>query len=168
MLTWVENLLMALLAIATLLLVSFEVITRYFFPQYLTDWGMEFTIYFTVWAIFIAGAPLVREARHVRADILLMLLPASLQRALEILALLVGLAFACVLTWFGWNMVQSAYDLGENSESSMRFPLWVYYMALPFGTTLMIWPYLYRIYLYVFRFDPKTMLVTHEQVLRDK
>ena len=167
-LEWLENILMAVLALATLALVSFEVITRYFFPQHLTDWGMEFTIYFTVWAIFIAGAPLVREARHVRADILLIMLPAWLQRSLEILALLVGLAFACTLTWFGWQMVANAYSLGENSESSMRFPLWVYYMALPIGTVLMTIPFLQRLYLYLFRFDPETMLVTHEQVTRDK
>ncbi len=163
-----ENLSMALLAIATLSLVSFEVFTRYFFPQHLTDWGMEFTIYFTVWAIFIAGAPLVREARHVRADILLIMLPPWLQRLLEIVALLVGLAFACVLVWFGWQMVANAYSLGENSESSMRFPLWIYYMALPIGSMLMLPPFLNRLYRYMFRFDPETMLVTHEQVTRDK
>jgi C4-dicarboxylate transporter DctQ subunit len=163
-----ENSMMALLAVATLCLVSFEVITRYFFPQHLTDWGMEFTIYFTVWAIFIAGAPLVREGRHVRADILLIMLPVWLQRILEILALLVGLAFACFLTWFGYEMVMNAYSLGENSESSMRFPLWIYYLALPVGTALMVIPFLQRLYLYIFAFDPNTMLVTHEQVVRDK
>lgn len=164
----IENLLMAILAVATLSLVSFEVVTRYFFPQYLTDWGMEFTIYFTVWSIFIAGAPLVREGRHVRADILLMLLPPAGQRILEVIALLVGLIFVSVLTWYGWLMVGSAYDLGENSESSMRFPLWIYYMSLPFGMTLMIWPYLNRLYLYIFRFDPQTMVITHDHVARDK
>jgi C4-dicarboxylate transporter DctQ subunit len=168
MLKWVENVLMALLAIATLAIVSYEVIVRYFFPQYLTDWGMELTIYFTVWAIFIAGASLVRESRHVRADILLILLPVWAQRLLEIIALIVGLIFASVLTWFGFMMVANAQGLGELSESSLRFPLWLYYLCLPVGAGLMIPPLLYRLYLYIFRFDAKTMLVTHEQVARDK
>jgi TRAP-type C4-dicarboxylate transport system permease small subunit len=165
---WVENLLMAFLAIATLTLVSVEVVTRYFFPKYLTDWGMEFTIYFTVWAIMIAGAPLVREGRHVRADILLVMLPGWLQRVLEIISLLVGLAFAVALTWYGWEMVAKARALKEHSESSARFPLWIYYLSLPVGTLLMIWPFLARLHSYLFRFDPDTMLVTHEQVARDK
>ena len=168
MLKWVENTLMALLAIATLSIVSYEVVVRYFFPRYLTDWGMEVTIYFTVWSIFIAGAALVREQRHVRADILLIMLPAWAQRLLEIIALLIGLAFACVLTWFGYQMVENARGLGELSESSLRFPLWLYYLCLPVGAFLMIPPYLHRLYLYIFRFDPATMLVTHEQVARDK
>lgn len=168
MLAKFENVLMALLAVLSLALVCTEVVLRYFFPRHLTDYGMEFTIYFTVWAIFIAGAPLVREARHVRADIVLLMLPAWLQRALEILALLVGLAFAGALTWYGWQMVISSYGLGEKGESSAKFPLFIYYMALPFGTTLMIPPFLYRLYLYVFRFDPATMLVTADHVARDK
>ena len=128
MLKWIENVLMAVLAIATLAIVSYEVIVRYFFPRYLTDWGMELTIYFTVWSIFIAGASLVRESRHVRADILLLLLPVWAQRLLEIVALIIGLIFACVLTWFGFQMVQNAQSLGELSESSLRFPLWLYYL----------------------------------------
>ncbi len=163
-----ENLLMAVLALLSLTLVCIEVVLRYFFPQHLTDYGMEFTIYFTVWAIFIAGAPLVREARHVRADIVLLLLPPWAQRALEILALLVGLAFVVAMSWYGWQMVISSIGLGEKSESSAKFPLYIYYMSLPFGTTLMIPPFLYRLYLYIFRFDPKTMLVTAEHVVRDK
>ncbi|MGD9806113.1 MAG: TRAP transporter small permease [Hyphomicrobiaceae bacterium] len=168
MLTKLENLLMALLSVLGLALVVNDVVLRYFFPRHLTDWGMEFTIYFTVWATFIAGAPLVREARHVRADILLIMLPPTVQRILEIIALLVGLAFVVALSWYGWQMVLNSYSLGERGESSAHFPLYLYYMSLPFGTTLMIPPFLYRLYLYIFRFDPNTMLVTHEQVARDK
>jgi len=168
MLKFVENFLMALLAVATLTLVSVEVLTRYFLTEYLTDWGMEMTIYFTVWAIFIAGGPLVREGRHVRADILLVLMPVWAQRLLEIFALLVGLIFTSVLLWYGWDMVADAYDLGENSESSLRFPLWIYYLALPVGMVSMVVAYLHRLYLYVFKFDPASMLVTHDVVARDK
>jgi C4-dicarboxylate transporter, DctQ subunit len=168
MLAKLENVLMALLAVLGLSLVVNDVVLRYFFPRHLTDWGMEFTIYFSVWAIFIAGAPLVRESRHVRADILLHMMPPAIQRILDIIALLVGLAFAIALAWFGWQMVFSSFGLGERSESSAHFPLYLYYMSLPFGATLMIPPFLYRLYLYVFRFDPDTMLVTHEHVGRDK
>jgi TRAP-type C4-dicarboxylate transport system permease small subunit len=168
MLAKVENYLMALLAVMGLTLVSVEVFLRYFFPRHLTDWGMEFTIYFSVWSIFLAGAPLVREARHVRADIVLHMLPVGAQRFLEIVALLIGLGFVVALSWYGWQMVLNSYGLGERSESSARFPLYFYYMALPFGMTLMIPPYLYRLYLYIFRYDPATMAVTADHVARDK
>ncbi len=168
MLEKIENALMALLSVMALFLVCKEVVVRYFAPRYLTDYGLEFTIYFTVWAIFIAGPSLVRESRHVRADILLHLMPVWAQRLLEILSLVVGLVFTCVLSYYGWLMVQNSISLGETGESSAHFPLFLYYMALPFGMTLMIPPFIRRLYLVIFRFDPKTMLVSEEHVIRDK
>jgi len=168
MLKKIENGLMALLVVLALFLICKEVVVRYFAPQYLTDYGLEFTIYFTVWAIFLGGAPLVRESRHVRADILIHMLPAGAQRGIEILSLLVGLTFTCVLTYYGWLMVDNSISLGERGESSAHFPLFLYYMALPVGMTLMIPAFVWRLYLLIFRFDPATMLVTEEDVLRDK
>jgi len=168
MLKKVEDGLMAVLVVFALFLICKEVIVRYFVPQYLTDYGLEFTIYFTVWAIFLGGAPLVRESRHVRADILIHMLPAGAQRGIEILSLLVGLIFTCVLTYYGWLMVDNSISLGERGESSAHFPLFLYYMALPVGMTLMIPAFVWRLYLILFRFDPATMLVSEEDVLRDK
>lgn len=167
-LTKIENALMALFVTLALGLVCTEVVLRYFFPRHLTDYGLELTVYFTVWAMFIAGAPLIREGRHVRADILMHMLPPGAQRLLEILGLLVGLIFTGVLSYYGWLMVQNSIQLGERSESSLKLPLVIYYAALPVGMTLMIFPFLTRLYDYVFRFDPKTMLVTAEHVARDK
>ena len=164
----IENLLMALFVTLALLLVCTEVVLRYFFPRHLTDYGLELTVYFTVWAIFVAGAPLVREGRHVRADILLHMLPPGAQRLLEIFGLLVGLFFTAVLCYYGWLMVQNSIQLGERSESSLRLPLVIYYASLPVGMTLMIFPFLGRLYQFIFKFDPKTMLVTAEHVARDK
>ena len=168
MLKKIEDSLMAILVVFALFLICKEVVVRYFMPQYLTDYGLEFTIYFTVWAIFLGGAPLVRESRHVRADILMHMLPVGAQRGVEVLSLLVGLIFTCVLTYYGWLMVDNSISLGERGESSAHFPLFLYYMALPAGMTLMIPAFLWRLYLIIFRFDPETMLVTEEQVLRDK
>ena len=168
MLQKIENVLMALFVTLALLLVCTEVVLRYFFPRYLTDYGLELTVYFTVWAIFLAGAPLVRDGRHIRADIVLHLLPSWAQRTLEIVSLLVGLIFTLVLCYFGWLMVQNSIQLGEKSESSLKLPLVFYYASMPVGFTLMIWPTLERLYRYVFHFDPVTMLVTEEHVARDK
>lgn len=168
MLRWIENALMALLVTLALGMVTVEVVLRYFFPRHLTDYGLELTVYFTVWAVFIAGAPLIREGRHVRADILMHMLPPSAQRILELLGLVVGLIFVSVLCYFGWLMVQNSIELGEKSESSLKMPLVIYYAALPVGMTLMIPPFLVRIYQLIFRYDAATMQVTDEHVVRDK
>lgn len=95
-------------------------------------------------------------------------MPAWAQRVMEIFSLLVGLLFAGVLSYYGWLMVLNSISLVERGESSAHFPLFVYYMALPFGMTLMIFPFLIRLHRAIFRFDPATMLVTEEDMFRDK
>lgn len=162
------NIVISILILLSLGLVCTEVVLRYFLPRYLSDWGLEFTIYFTVWAIFLAGAPLVRDSRHIRADILLHLMPQWGQRVLEIVSLVAGLIFAAVLTGYGARMVWLAYDLGEKSESSAKFPLFLYYLALPVGTALMLFELVRRLYVYIFAYDAERMRITEEHVMRDK
>jgi C4-dicarboxylate transporter DctQ subunit len=65
-------------------------------------------------------------------------------------------------------MVWLAFDLGEKSESSMKFPLWLYYLALPVGTAFMLIELVRRLYAYLFVYDAERMRVTEEHVLRDK
>lgn len=152
-----EAVLMSTFAILALLLVVYEVAVRYFFPAYLPDWGSEFVIYFTVWAIFIAGSSLVHEHRHIRADIVILLLPTQVQRLLEIFSALVGLAFCAIVGWYAWQVVDFAHRLDERSESSILFPLYLYYLCMPVGFALMSIRYLLRIKRYLFNFDPDTM-----------
>lgn len=168
MLDKIEKLLMALLMLGALGLVCTEVVLRYFFPRYLQDWGLEFTVYFTVWAVLLAGGALIREGRHVRADVLLHALPTGGQRWLEVVALVVAAVFAGALTYFGIQMVWLAYTLGEHSESSARFPLWLYYLSLPVGAALMTFEILRRLRRYVFQYDAHAMSITAEDVMRDK
>ena len=162
-----EAWLTGVLAALALLLICFEVATRYFLPRYLPDWGAEFVIYFTVWAIFIAGSSLVAESRHVRADIVIRLLPAGAQRLLEVLNALAGLLFCALIAYYGYEVVEFAHRLDERSESSMLFPLYLYYLCLPVGMALMTVRFLIRLKRYVFNFDAATMTVGDADRLRD-
>ncbi len=164
----IEAWLMGVLAAMALALICFEVATRYFAPTYLPDWGSEFVIYFVVWAIFIAGSSLVEEGRHVRADIIIRLLSPVWQRVLELVSCAAGLLFCAVVAWYGLEVVTFAYDLEEVSESSMQFPLYLYYAGMPLGFGMMVIRYIIRIYRYLFKFDAATMVISDEEVLRDK
>ncbi len=163
-----EAWLMGLLASVALLLICYEVTMRYFYPRLLPDWGAEFVIYFTVWAIFIAGSALVGEGRHVRADIVVRHLPSGVQRVLELFNAAVGLLFCALVCKYAVDVVDFAYRMDERSESSMLFPLYLYYLGLPLGLGLMTVRYAIRIKRYLFDFDAATMTVRDEDVLRDR
>lgn len=158
----VEDLIMGIFGSAALALICYEVVARYFAPSYLFDWGAEVTIYLTVWAMLIAGSPLVLTGRHIRADLVVRTLPENVQRVLELINLSFGLIYCGLVAWFGWKVVGFAQMLDERSESSLQFQMWIFYIILPVAFGLMTLRYLIRLYRFVFRFDPDTMLFGDE------
>lgn len=155
----VERLLIGLLGACALAVGTYQVIGRYIAPQYASGWSDEVTVYFAVWAIFIATSQLVRTDGHVRPDLVLRLLPPRRQRAVEIFNCLVALAFCLGLAWYGLQIVGDAWALDERSETVLAFPMWIYYSALPTGAGLMSLRYVARLYRYIFAFDPQTMTI---------
>ncbi len=156
----IEDSVMGVLAACALALICYEVVVRYFIPAWLPDWGAEVTIYFTVWAMLIAGGSLVTSRRHIRADLLVRSLPERLQWLLELFNLIVGLLYCGLVAKFGLDVVAFARMLDERSESSIQFPLWIFYIALPVGFGLMAIRYVLRLYRFLFHFDP-AMLEDH-------
>jgi TRAP-type C4-dicarboxylate transport system permease small subunit len=62
------------------------------------------------------------------------------------------------LAWYGWRIVVDAAAIDERSASDLRFPMWIYYAALPAGSMLMSIRYAIRLVeLAAFR-DPHRML----------
>lgn len=152
--TAVERVLVGVLGGVALALSGFEIVTRYFAPQYAPDWGEEIIVYVVMWGIFLAGSSLVAENRHVRADIILRLMGTRGQRAAELFNAVLGLAFTAMLAWFGWQVVEFAILLDERSISSLKFPIAWYYLSLPVAMALMSLRYVIRLWELAFRFDP--------------
>ena len=127
-----------------LLLLCFVVITRYLFPHAFPDWGSEVVIYLTVWALFLAVGELALQAGHVNADFVVARLTTNKQRALGILASVLGLTFSILFLYQGYAVVEFAHMIGEEGDSTLRFPKWIYYLALPTGMALQCIAYLTR------------------------
>ena len=150
----IERGLAGLLAGAALVVALVAAFTRYLAPAYAPDWGDEMTVFLAVWSVFIAASLLVHEERHVRADLVLRILPLGLQRTLEIATSLAALALTAVLAWYGAEMVRQAIEFDDRTVSTLRFPLWIYYACLPAGCALMALRYVRRLWRDLFRFDP--------------
>jgi C4-dicarboxylate transporter DctQ subunit len=150
----IEDAIIGVFSAIALMLVCYEVVVRYFFPRYLTDWGSEVVIYLVVWAMLIAGSALVFDGRHIRADLVVRMLPFKAQWLLELINLTVGFLYCGIVSYYAVQVVLFARQLDERSESSLQFPLWIFYIALPLGFGLMSVRYFIRIYRFLFHFDP--------------
>lgn len=143
----VENAVVGLLAAITLGIVVYTIAVRLAVPSLTPSWADETTVYLMVWATFIASSGVTAENRHVRADLLTNRLSPRAQTTLEFLSYVAGVVFAALLTWYGFAVARDAWEFGDLSTTTLRFPMWIYYAALPVGAALMTVRYGILVYL---------------------
>ncbi len=153
----IEHGLIALFAGISLILAVTEMFMRYYFASYLPDWTSEVVIYLITASVMLSGGRLVSENRHVNADFFLRMVSPQNQRYMEIGFCLIGLFVCTVMVGKGYGIVEFAYRLDERSDSSLQFPVYLYYAFVPISFGIMFLHYLIRLGRYVFVFDQKTM-----------
>ncbi|MGA3399496.1 MAG: TRAP transporter small permease [Acetobacteraceae bacterium] len=157
----IERTLVGLLGAVALAIAVTQVFGRYIDPAGAITWAEEVIVYIMVWAIMIIASQLVRTDGQVRPDLVLRMLPAGVQRWVEMFNCLVAIAFTFGMVWYGWDVVSTAVLLDQRSSSDLQFPIWIYYTALPVGGGLMLVRYSIRLVRYALFFDPRTMSVGH-------
>lgn len=125
-----------LLALAAICLTVNESLLRFISPGSLPDWSAEVTVYCIGWAVMLCASRLVRENSHVRVEMLVESLSPRTQRMAELFTCIVGVIVSAGLIFAGLKMVEFARMLGEQSDSSIHFPMWIYYAAIPAGFLL--------------------------------
>jgi len=156
-----EQTLAGLLGLAALLLALWQVVSRYFFPESAISFAEEVIVYLMVWAIMLVSSQLVRTDSHVRPDLVLNVAPLHVKRWLEVFNSLAAILFCAALAWYGWQVFGMAWRFDERSASDLRFPMWLYYAALPAGAVLMLLRYLIRLALLVGSQGWKAVLSQH-------
>lgn len=133
------------LAAIALLLCTYNVLVRFFVPQWTLEWNDEVQVYVTVWAVLLALGAVTLHDRHVKADLFVSLFPAGLRRATETFVDLLGLAFGLMLLWYGGILTYQTWDFGDLSTTTLRFPMWLYVAALPAGALALAFGYAVRL-----------------------
>ena len=124
-----------LATLAIVLLISFDVLMRYFFnqPQLFVD---EVASFLQVLIIFGGLAYTFRVGGHVRVDLLTARLPAPTRAWLRVVTLVLGRAFLGSVMWTTAQTGISAYRYGRVS-AVMLYPIWVPMLLIPLGVGLM-------------------------------
>jgi C4-dicarboxylate transporter DctQ subunit len=117
------------------LLISFDVLMRYFFnrPQLIVD---EVGPFLLLLVVFGAAAQTYRVGGHVRVDLVTSHLPPAVRAWLRLLTLALGLAFLAVVIWVTTQSALTAYRYGRVS-AVLLYPLWVPMLLIPAGLLLM-------------------------------
>lgn len=125
------------IALAGVMLVALtlQVVMRYVFNR-APSWTEELAVSCFSWSMLLAIALGVRDAIHVRMDLLIDRLPAPWRRALDRLACLAIAFIGCFLAWAGVNYVQS--NVGTTSAAIGYPTVWLYACAPVCGALIAI------------------------------
>ena len=156
-----EQTLVGLLGLCAMGVGMWQILGRYFDSSLSSGWGDEVIIYLLIWSIMIVSSQLLRQNGHVRPDLVLRMLPPQGQRWMEVLNCLAAILFLGGMVWYGWQIVETGWMLDERSPTELSFPMYLYYLALPVGSALMVVRYIIRLVRYVVAFDPATMTIGH-------
>jgi TRAP-type C4-dicarboxylate transport system permease small subunit len=120
------------LLLCAVLMVSLEVVARYFFNSPLS-WTFEVTEYFLLFIPCLGMGWLARHDGHVSIDIVTGRLPEPLRsRLARVVALCVSAACLFVAVW-GAIATWESYSKGARIEAILQTPQFLIYSAIPLG-----------------------------------
>lgn len=112
----------ALILVGCGLLISIDVITRLIFNRGMVE-SFELSGYALAGAVGLGLAFSVTAKAHIRVDVAVVRLPASLRRAADLLAAAALALVALALAWFAWRTLATSWRMGARSISLMQTPL---------------------------------------------
>lgn len=141
-----EVLITSFMAAATL--VTFAAVAMRYSTGSGISWAQELTIYLFIWMAKFGAAYGVRTGIHIGVDFVVNAARPSIKRTLLIAAMSLGVVFTGVIAFFGARWVIFIYGTGQTSPD-LEWPMWVIYLAIPFGSGLMCYRFIQAMVLFL-------------------
>lgn len=125
---------------------TYGVVRRYVFnsPE---PYSYEISTMFLLFSFVFAISAVERLSRHIRVDFVSGRLPERAQHVIiNIIAPIMGLFFAYILTWKGVEVSLFSLKIGEVGSSTWQEPLFPIKIMVPVGYTLLVLVLVTRIY----------------------
>jgi TRAP-type C4-dicarboxylate transport system permease small subunit len=131
----------ALCLVAAALIVTEAVIVRKLLGIS-TIWQIEASVFLLIFAVFV-GAPFVQKNdHHLNVDLVIILLYPRTREITLIVVSIISCILTAILAWYAWPMWWETVVNMEHSESLWGPPLWIPFLFLPLGMTLLFMQYI--------------------------
>jgi TRAP-type C4-dicarboxylate transport system permease small subunit len=140
-LTYSTGWIAALSLVAAAFIVTEGVIVRKLFGIS-TIWQIEASVFLLIFVVF-TGAPFVQKnEHHLNVDLVVIHLSPRTREITLIVVSIISCILAAILAWYAWPMWWESVINNEHSESLWGPPLWIPYLFLPLGMTLLFLQYI--------------------------
>ena len=140
----VTGLIGALAILAAALIVTEGVVIRKLLGSS-TIWQIELSVFLLIYACFVGAAFAQKREHHLNVDLVIIHLGPRTRELVLLITSILSCLICAVLAVYSWPMWWEALIAGEHSESLWGPPLWIPYLFLPLGMSLLFCQYLVQI-----------------------
>jgi TRAP-type C4-dicarboxylate transport system permease small subunit len=115
---------------------TYSVLLRYFSPQP-TDWQDEFSVFLLIGVSFLSAAWVHSQRGHIGIEAVAAILPPGANRVRLFVVDMLSALFCAFFAWKSWTLFHEAWVEGYYSATSWAPPLWIPYLAMSAGMTLL-------------------------------
>jgi len=134
----------ALCLVAAAIIVTEGVIVRKVFGVS-TIWQIEASVYLLIFTVFTGAAFVQKSEHHLNVDLVVIHLSPKAREITLIVVSIISCIVAAVLGWYAWPMWWETVIDNQHSESLWGPPLWIPYLFLPLGMTILFLQYILHI-----------------------
>jgi TRAP-type C4-dicarboxylate transport system permease small subunit len=100
------------------------------------SWAEETMLFLMIGSVFLGAGPVAYLGRHIRMDVVVLLLPPRARKTFEIFSDVVTAGTCIMLAWFASPVVSMLAELDQRSDTA-NIPLALPQAALPIGLLIM-------------------------------
>jgi C4-dicarboxylate transporter, DctQ subunit len=94
-----------------------NIVGRYVFSAPIV-WAEEILDYLMVWSVFLAAVLVTWEGRHIKMDLLSVMLPSPFKEVCNLVAAVLFAAVCVFMVWQSWTMTHLAYAMDQRSVAA--------------------------------------------------
>jgi len=129
----IEEVLLTFFSSLMVAVIFLQVVMRQFDNS--LSWSEELARYCFIWLVYMGISYGVKKQRHVKVDVVLLLLKQRGQIIVNIIANLLFMAFAIFVIRYGFDIANQLLSFGQKSPAN-QIPMGLIYMATPVGMGL--------------------------------
>jgi TRAP-type C4-dicarboxylate transport system permease small subunit len=107
-----------------------------------TIWQIEASVFLLIFTVFVGAAFVQKNDQHLNVDLVIIHLSPRVREITLIVVSIVSCILTAVLAWYAWPMWWETVIHNDHSESLWGPPLWIPYLFLPLGMTLLFMQYI--------------------------
>jgi C4-dicarboxylate transporter DctQ subunit len=131
----VEEAALAILLVATTLLVFLDVVMRFGFSAGFL-WSQELTLHMSAWFVLLGASYGLKMGSHIGMDAFVKLFPTAGRKMLSGLACIIALIYCGLVLYGSWIYLSKMYKIGIELED-LPIPTWLAHSMLLFGFTFL-------------------------------